>query len=85
MTAEAPDLAYGHTWPSLETFTVLAQDRRVVPVCRLLADGETPLGSIVASRAAASAPSCWSRPSTAGVWSRYSIIGAASRATLTEA
>ena len=44
MSSGPATLPYGSTWPALETFTVLAQDRRVVPVVRrLLADGETPL------------------------------------------
>ena len=41
----AAELTWGVTWPSLETFRVLARDRRVIPVVRrLLADGETPVG-----------------------------------------
>ena len=44
-TTEAlPALAFGQTWPSLDTFRELAADRRVIPVVRrLLADAETPL------------------------------------------
>ena len=85
MTAEAPDLAYGHTWPSLETFTVLAQDRRVVPVVRrLLADGETPLGLYRRLAGGRLGTFLLESAEHGGVWSRYSIIGAASRATLTE-
>ena len=45
MSIELPVLDYGATWPPLDTFAVLAEDRRVIPVVRrLLADGETPLG-----------------------------------------
>ncbi len=36
MSAGPATLPYGSTWPALETFTVLAQDRRVVPVVRRL-------------------------------------------------
>ena len=37
---EVPHLAYGRTWPDLDTFTVLARGRRVIPVVRrLIADG----------------------------------------------
>ena len=85
MTAGLPDLSYGATWPPLDTFTVLAADRRVVPVVRrLLADEETPLG--IYRRLAAGRPGTFLLESAehGGVWSRYSIVGAASRATLTE-
>ena len=45
MSDPTPDLGYGVTWPSLETFTELARTRRVIPVVRrLLADAETPVG-----------------------------------------
>ncbi len=81
----APDLPPGATWPDLDTFTVLAQDRRVVPVVRrLVADGETPVG--VYRKLAGEAPGTFLLESAehGGVWSRWSIIGARSRATLTE-
>ena len=46
---------------------MLAKDRRVIPVTRrLLADGETPVGVYRSWPGAGRAPSCWSRPSTAG-------------------
>ncbi len=80
-----PDLAFGATWPSLEVFRLLAQDRRVIPVVRrLMADAETPVG--VYRKLASSAPGTFLLESAehGGVWSRYSIVGAASRATLTE-
>ncbi len=85
MSIGAPDLGYGQTWPPLETFTVLASDRRVVPVVRrLMADGETPLA--LYRKLAAGRPGTFLLESAehGGVWSRYSIVGAASRATLTE-
>ncbi len=85
MTAPAPDLSYGTTWPSLEVFSVLAQDRRVIPVVRrLMADAETPVG--VYRKLAQNRPGTFLLESAehGGVWSRYSIVGAASRATLTE-
>ncbi|MCA0179952.1 MAG: anthranilate synthase component I [Actinobacteria bacterium] len=85
MSVGLPDLSYGATWPALDTFAVLAQDRRVVPVVRrLLADGETPLA--VYRKLAQGNPGTFLLESAehGGVWSRYSIIGAASRATLTE-
>ena len=45
MNEPTPDLRYGVTWPSLETFTEMARSRRVIPVVRrLLADAETPVG-----------------------------------------
>ena len=85
MSIELPVLDYGATWPPLDTFAVLAEDRRVIPVVRrLLADGETPLG--LYRKLAQGRPGTFLLESAehGGVWSRYSIIGAASRATLTE-
>ncbi|HYN30514.1 MAG TPA: anthranilate synthase component I [Dermatophilaceae bacterium] len=82
---EAPDLALGRTWPSLDVFTLLARDRRVVPVVRrLMADAETPVG--VYRKLAGGRPGTFLLESAehGGVWSRWSIVGAASRATLTE-
>jgi anthranilate synthase component I len=80
-----PDLAFGATWPSLETFQVRAEDRRVIPVVRrLMADAETPVG--VYRKLAKDAPGTFLLESAehGGVWSRYSIVGARCRATLTE-
>ena len=78
-------VAYGATWPDLPTFRDLARGRRFIPVVRrLLADAETPLG--VYRKLAQSRPGTFLLESAeqGGVWSRYSIIGAASRAVLTE-
>ncbi|HET8768850.1 MAG TPA: anthranilate synthase component I [Pedococcus sp.] len=69
----------------MDTFSVLAQDRRVIPVVRrLMADAETPVG--VYRKLAQDRPGTFLLESAehGGVWSRYSIVGAASRATLTE-
>jgi anthranilate synthase component 1 len=80
-----PELGFGQTWPTLETFEILARDRRVIPVVRrLMADAETPVG--VYRKLAAGAPGTFLLESAehGGVWSRWSIVGAASRATLTE-
>ncbi|MEO8851582.1 MAG: anthranilate synthase component I [Allobranchiibius sp.] len=79
------DLTFGQEWPSLPLFTELARDRRVIPVVRkLLADAETPLG--VYRKLAHDRPGTFLLESAehGGLWSRYSIVGAASRATLTE-
>lgn len=79
------DLTWGRTWPSLPVFGELAKNRRVVPVVRrLLADAETPIG--IYRKLARDEPGTFLLESAehGGVWSRYSIIGAASRATLTE-
>ena len=76
---------YGQTWPTLDVFGVLARDRRVIPVVRrLMADAETPVG--VYRKLAGDRPGTFLLESAehGGVWSRYSIVGAASRATLTE-
>jgi anthranilate synthase component I len=80
-----PDLAHGHTWPTLEEFRELAPDRRVIPVTRrLLADAETPIG--LYRKLAQDRPGTFLLESAehGGVWSRYSIVGARSRAVLTE-
>jgi anthranilate synthase component I len=80
-----PDLAYGHTWPTLTEFRELARDRRVIPVVRrLLADAETPIG--LYRKLAQDRPATFLLESAehGGVWSRYSIVGARSRAVLTE-
>ena len=80
---EVPDLSLGSTWPSLDTFRELARDRRVIPVVRrFLADGETPIG--VYRKLADDRPGSFLLESAEhGMWSRFSIVGAASRATLT--
>ncbi|KRF22568.1 anthranilate synthase component I [Phycicoccus sp. Soil802] len=85
MTDVSPDLSFGTTWPNLETFQILAKDRRVIPVVRrLMADAETPVG--LYRKLAQDAPGTFLLESAehGGVWSRYSIVGASSRATLTE-
>ena len=85
MPDPSPILAFGETWPSLQAFEVLAKDRRVIPVVRrLMADAETPVG--VYRKLARDRPGTFLLESAehGGVWSRYSIVGAASRATLTE-
>jgi anthranilate synthase component I len=73
------------TSPDLDTFRVLAKDRRVIPVTRrLLADGETPVG--VYRKLAANRPGTFLLESAehGGVWSRYSFVGAHSAAVLAE-
>jgi len=75
----------GEVWPDLGTFRELARDRRVIPVVRrLLADGESPVG--LYRKLARDEPGTFLLESAehGGVWSRWSIVGAASRATLTE-
>jgi anthranilate synthase component 1 len=80
---QLPDLTLGGTWPTLETFRALAADRRVIPVVRrFLADSETPIG--VYRKLAHDRPGTFLLESAeSGIWSRWSIVGAASRATLT--
>src|SRR4029079_15144482 len=80
-----PDLGYGVTWPSLDTFTELARTRRVIPVVRrLLADAETPVG--VYRKLAKDAPGTFLLESAehGGVWSRYSIVRVACSGVPTE-
>jgi anthranilate synthase component 1 len=80
-----PDLRYGVTWPSLEEFRELAPDRRVIPVVRrLLADAETPIGLYRKLARDQAGTFLLESAEHGGVWSRYSIIGARSRAVLTE-
>ena len=80
-----PNLRYGVTWPSLDRFTELARNRRVIPVVRrLLADAETPVGVYRKLAKNASGTFLLESAEHGGVWSRYSIVGAASRAVLTE-
>ena len=84
MTGPTPeDLAWGATWPSLETFRELAADRRVVPVVRrLLADDVTPVG--LYRRLAQGRPGTFVLESAEhdGRWSRWSFVGVSSLATL---
>ncbi|NEE03159.1 anthranilate synthase component I [Phytoactinopolyspora halotolerans] len=71
--------------PDLQTFRVLAKERRVIPVVRrLLADAETPVG--IYRKLAGERPGTFLLESAehGGVWSRYSFIGADSAAILTE-
>jgi anthranilate synthase component 1 len=71
--------------PDLETFRLLARDRRVIPVTRrLLADGDTPVG--LYRRLAQDRPGTFLLESAehGRVWSRYSFIGVRSVATLSE-
>ena len=71
MTDVSPDLSFGTTWPGLETFQILAKDRRVIPVVRrLMADAETPVG--VYRKLAKDAPGTFLLESAehGGVWSR---------------
>jgi anthranilate synthase component I len=74
----------GATWPDRAAFRAMAADRRVIPVVRrFLADGETPVG--VYRKLAGNRHGTFLLESAehGGVWSRWSIVGAASRATLT--
>jgi len=87
MTGNGPtrdELAWGATWPSLEVFRDLTQDRRVVPVVRrLLADDVTPVG--LYRQLAQGRPGTFILESAEldGRWSRYSFVGVSSSATLT--
>ncbi len=84
MSVQAPALGFGDTWPDERTFTVLARDRRVIPVVRrLLADAETPVGVYRKLAGGRAGTFLLESAEHGGVWSRYSIVGAASRATLT--
>jgi len=68
----------------LETFRLLAKDRRVIPVCRrLIADGETPVGIYRKLAAGRSGTFLLESAEHGRVWSRYSFVGVRSHATLT--
>ncbi len=85
MTDVGATLGWGETWPTLDTFAVLARTRRVIPVVRrLLADGETPIGVYRKLAADRTGTFLLESAEHGGVWSRYSIVGARSAATLTE-
>lgn len=75
----------GVTSPDLDTFRIMATDRRVVPVVRrLLADGETPVG-IYRKLTEERAGSFLLESAEHGrAFSRYSFIGVRSSAMLTE-
>ncbi len=79
------DLSPGVTWPDLQDFRALAASHRVVPVVRrLLADSETPVGLYRRLAGTDAGTFLLESADHGGIWSRYSIIGAASRAVLTE-
>ena len=71
-----PNLEWGQTWPSLEEFTELAHDRRVLPVVRkLLVDDVTPVS--VYRNLAKGLPGTFVLESAEsdGTWGRYSFVG----------
>jgi anthranilate synthase component 1 len=75
----------GTVAPDLDTFRLLAKDRRVIPVSRrFLADGDTPVGMY--RKLAGDRPGTFLLESAehGRQWSRYSFIGVRSAATLTE-
>jgi anthranilate synthase component 1 len=75
---------WGRTWPSLEEFRDLAEDRRVIPVVRrLLGDDLTPVD--LYRLLARNRPGTFILESAEfdGAWSRWSFVGTRSRATLT--
>ena len=85
MSIELPVLDYGATWPPLDTFAVLAEDRRVIPVVRrLLADGETPLGLYRKLTQGRPGTFLLESAEQGGIWSRYSFIGVSSFGVLTQ-
>lgn len=81
---EPTDLAWGATWPRLETFRELARDRRVIPVVRrLLADDVTPVGLYRTLAQGRPGTFILESAEVDGTWARYSFVGVRSRATLT--
>jgi anthranilate synthase component 1 len=83
---DATDLAWGATWPRLDTFRELARTRRVVPVVRrLLADDVTPVGLYRTLAQGRPGTFILESAEVDGTWARYSFVGVRSRATLTVA
>ncbi|MDM7856369.1 anthranilate synthase component I [Cellulomonas alba] len=84
MSADAPTIPWGGTWPSLDGFRDLARDRRVVPVVRrLLADDVTPVGLYRTLAAGRPGTFILESAEADGTWARWSFVGVGSRATLT--
>jgi anthranilate synthase component 1 len=80
----ADELAWGATWPALDTFRELARDRRVIPVVRrVLADDVTPVGLYRTLAQERPGTFVLESAEAAGGWSRWSFVGVDSRATLT--
>lgn len=78
-----PELTWGQTWPTLDEFTALGRQRRVVPVVRkLLVDDAAPV--VLYRLLAQSRPGTFLLESAErdGTWSRWSFIGVSSRASL---
>ncbi|MEZ5115629.1 MAG: anthranilate synthase component I [Candidatus Nanopelagicales bacterium] len=75
----------GAVTPDLETFRLLARDRRVVPVVRrLLADGETPVGLYRKLAQGRAGTYLLESAEQGRSWSRYSFVGVRCAAMLTE-
>jgi anthranilate synthase component 1 len=73
------------TTPNLETFRVLAKNRRVIPVFRkVLADGETALGLYRKLADERAGTFLLESAEHGRSWSRYSFVGVASSAMLSE-
>lgn len=78
-------MSSGVVVPSLQEFTKLAVERRVIPVTRrLIADAETPVGLYRKLAQGRSGTFLLESAEHGGVWSRYSIVGVRSHAVLTE-
>jgi anthranilate synthase component 1 len=79
----ADELAWGATWPRLETFRELARDRRVIPVVRrVLADDVTPVGLYRTLAQGRPGTFVLESADASGAWARWSFVGVESRATL---
>ncbi|HET7899979.1 MAG TPA: anthranilate synthase component I [Candidatus Nanopelagicales bacterium] len=77
--------ALGTVSPDLETFRLLARDRRVIPVVRkLLADGETPIGLYRKLAGERAGTFLLESAEHGRSWSRYSFVGVRCAAMLTE-
>ncbi|MDO5728949.1 MAG: chorismate-binding protein [Actinomycetaceae bacterium] len=77
------NLEWGQTWPTLSHFTVLAQDRRVIPVARrIIADEITPVGLYRKVTESEDIHFILESAEHDGAWSRWSFVGAGARAAL---
>ena len=78
------ELAWGDTWPPIETFVELGATHRVVPVVRkVLADGFTPVAVYSALAEGRAGTFILESAEPDGTRSRFSFVGVRSRATLT--
>ena len=81
---DAEGLAWGETWPSLDTFVKLGASRRVIPVVRrVLADSVSPVAVYRALAAERPGTFILESAEPSGARARFSFVGVNSRAMFT--